>query len=321
MKRFLLFALIASSNTTIAAETHPQEAVKALEDKFGVHKGLRRNHTKGLCFSAKFVANQSAQKYTSSSIFNGEPINVVGRFSHAGGNIMQKDMDAKVLGMALLFSNGNAEHKMAMLNLPYFAVPTPEAFVKNLTLNISSSEQKETKKERLDEFRLQTPSLGHLQQALAERGQSSHGYENYYYNSIHTFYLIDKDGNKQAARWIFYPNNRVNPDSEEWSEAENFREILESKISRGNVSFDMIVSFPDYSDILNNPTYQWVTTGVRENFGRLSITGLDAQCESVNFDPNQVSSGFESSEDPVLLFRSGAYAVSFAKRLSERAAN
>jgi catalase len=39
-----------------------------------------------------------------------------------------------------------------------------------------------------------------------------------------------------------------------------------------------------------------------------------ADCEKINFDPLVMADGIAPSTDPILLFRSPAYAVSFAKR-------
>ncbi len=53
--------------------------------------------------------------------------------------------------------------------------------------------------------------------------------------------------------------------------------------------------------------------------GTLTITAAmpqkGAACEKINFDPLVMEEGIAATNDPVLLFRSPAYAVSFAKRL------
>jgi catalase len=40
-----------------------------------------------------------------------------------------------------------------------------------------------------------------------------------------------------------------------------------------------------------------------------------AGCENINYDPLVMADGIAPSNDPVLLFRSSAYALSFADRL------
>ncbi|WP_462164858.1 catalase [Pseudoalteromonas xiamenensis] len=303
----IVLLLIAAVPFGVAAnQVDPNAAISAFEKKFGVSEGKRRNHTKGLCFVATFTATPEAAKYTVSPIFSGEPIAVVGRFSHPGGNLHSEDAKTKVLGMALDFRYNDIHHKMAMLNVPFFSVPMPEAFVEQLTITPAEREV----------FKAKYPSVGQFEQALVERVAGSHDYFEQYYNSIHTFYLVNKAKEKQPVRWTFYSQTMQALADRATL---NFEQQAEQKLALGPVTMDMIVSFPHESDKLNDPTYQWVTSGERVHFGQLHITGLGADCEPVNFDPTMVSPGFELSDDPVLRFRSPAYAISFGKRLSEAA--
>ncbi|MFC0119187.1 catalase [Pseudoalteromonas xiamenensis] len=306
MKAIILLLLAAVPLGATANQVVPNAAITAFEKKFGVSEGKRRNHTKGLCFAATFTATPEAAQYTVSPIFSGEPISVVGRFSHPGGNLHSEDAKTKVLGMALDFRYNDIHHKMAMLNVPFFSVPTPEAFVEQLTI---------TPAER-GAFKAKYPSVGQFEQALMEREAGARDYFQQYYNSIHTFYLVNKAKERQPARWIFYSQNMTGLASDN---SLDFAQQAAQKLASGPMAMDMIVAFPHVSDKLNDPTYQWVTSGERVNFGRLQITGLDAECEPVNFDPTLVSPGFELSDDPVLKFRSPAYAISFGKRLYEAA--
>ena len=55
--------------------------------------------------------------------------------------------------------------------------------------------------------------------------------------------------------------------------------------------------------------------------GTLTITQATPQqkgvaCEPINFDPLVMADGIAPTNDPVLLFRTPAYGVSFGKRLS-----
>lgn len=190
-KQIALVVMFASSFAVHANITSPSDAVSALEEKFGFHKGKRRNHTKGLCFSGTFQASAQAGKYTKSPIFNGDIIPVIGRFSHAGGNIASQDAKAKVFGMALQFKKGATTHKMAMLNLPFFPVPTPEAFVERLRLKSPKEKNVEN-----NEFNRKYPAVKHLEDILSGRENNQSDYTEHYYNSIHTFWLENKKGEK-----------------------------------------------------------------------------------------------------------------------------
>jgi catalase len=54
--------------------------------------------------------------------------------------------------------------------------------------------------------------------------------------------------------------------------------------------------------------------------GTLTITQSSPQrggeCEKINFDPLVMAEGIAPTDDPILRFRSPAYAASFGKRLS-----
>src|SRR6185312_16330998 len=64
----------------------PNQVVAALEGAYGVHRGDRRNHTKGFCAVGSFIGLRSAHIYTRSALFSAESIPVVARFSIGGGD-------------------------------------------------------------------------------------------------------------------------------------------------------------------------------------------------------------------------------------------
>ena len=53
--------------------------------------------------------------------------------------------------------------------------------------------------------------------------------------------------------------------------------------------------------------------------GTLTFTGATpqegAECKNINYDPLVMSDGIAPTDDPVLLFRSPSYALSFVQRL------
>jgi catalase len=100
----------------------------------------------------------------------------------------------------------------------------------------------------------------------------------------------------------------------------NFLEqALISRAGKGHVRWDMVVSLGEAGDPLDNPTVAWPETRKKIKVGTLSITAAmpqkGADCERINFDPLIMADGIAPTDDPVLRFRSPAYAISFAKRL------
>src|SRR6266850_2246861 len=74
-------------------ELMAEEVVTALEVAYGIHPGERRNHTKGTCALGAFVGKSEAAVYSRSSLFSGQPLPVVARFSLAGGDPEASDAE------------------------------------------------------------------------------------------------------------------------------------------------------------------------------------------------------------------------------------
>ena len=55
-------------------EVSAPEVVGAIEGAFGVNKGERRNHIKGVCALGEFVGTKEAAAYSRSELFSGKPI-------------------------------------------------------------------------------------------------------------------------------------------------------------------------------------------------------------------------------------------------------
>src|ERR1700752_5419786 len=93
------FSPILSSGVSVASETQShdtkaeeeqteataEKVVDALEGAYGVQRGQRRNHTKGVGALGSFVGSPEASTYSRSELFSGKALEVIARFSVAGG--------------------------------------------------------------------------------------------------------------------------------------------------------------------------------------------------------------------------------------------
>lgn len=106
------------------------QVVAALEGAYGVHPGQRRNHAKGTCASGTFAGAADIARYSRSTLFSGDPVQVVARFSLAGGDPNARDTEKSPRGMALEFRlpNGSLQH-MTMINTPMFFATIPRTFL------------------------------------------------------------------------------------------------------------------------------------------------------------------------------------------------
>src|ERR1700756_6024595 len=75
----------------------------ALEGAYGRHKGKRRNHTKGFGTTGYFVGTKEAGQLSRSALFDGDRIEVIGRFSIAGGEPSASASGRSPRGMGLEF--------------------------------------------------------------------------------------------------------------------------------------------------------------------------------------------------------------------------
>ena len=100
----------------------------------------------------------------------------------------------------------------------------------------------------------------------------------------------------------------------------NFLEqALIERTRQGPARWDMMISIGKPGDPENNPTLAWPESRKQIRGGTLTISAAmpqkGAACEKINFDPLVMGDGIAPTNDPILLFRSPAYAISFGKRL------
>src|SRR5258708_4641485 len=86
----------ANETSSVAGSEGGEELVAvavndALEGAYGRHKGKRRNHTKGFGTTGYFVGTKEAAQLSRSALFDGDRIEVIGRFSIAVGDPSASD--------------------------------------------------------------------------------------------------------------------------------------------------------------------------------------------------------------------------------------
>jgi catalase len=330
---FLTLASTASSVPVLAlgeppasTEVTAPQMIDAFEGTFGVHPGQRRNHIKGTCAAGEFVGRADAAALSRSALFSGKTIPVIARFSLGGGSPEVPDAAPAPRGMALEFHfPGGALQHITMIDAPIFAVASPTSFHDLLLAAKPDPKTGQPDPEKLKAFAATHPDA----MALTEWGKNHTPTANYYqttFFSIHTFKFIDAKGTEHPVKWRFIPRDGT----KEMSAAEikaaphDFLEKnLIERTGKAPAVWDMIVYVGEPGDPQDNPTLAWPETRKHFTAGTLTITQATPQqkgvaCEPINFNPLVMADGIAPTNDPVLLFRSPAYAVSFAKRVSGR---
>ena len=314
--------LLTSVPAAAAEEVSAPQVVEAIEATFGVTPGERRNHIKGTCAVGEFVGSKEAATYSRSALFSGKPVPVIARFSLSGGNPKAPDTAKSGRGMALEFKLPKGQlHHITMLNTPMFGAANPQTF---LDLMLAIRPDPATGKpdpEKIKAFKASHPDNQAQADFLASNNPPT-SYANSSFWGIHTFKLIDRKNKATLVRWQFVPQDGEKrlSDEELKSAGANFLEkALIDRAQQGPVRWDMMVSIGQPGDAENDPTVLWPADRKQFKAGTLSISAAKpqkgAECEPINFDPMAMADGIAPTNDPILRFRSPAYAVSFAKRL------
>ncbi len=320
-----LAVLIPHAAMAVDATPDASQVVAAIEGAFGVTPGERRNHIKGTCAAGEFVGTKEAAKLSRSPLFSGQPVPVIARFSLSGGNPKAPDVAKSGRGMALQFQLPKGQlHHIAMLNTPMFGAAHPQTFLDLMQALQPDPATGKPDPEKMKAFKASHPdNLAQAQYLASNNPPASYASSSYW--GIHTFKFIDRKGKATLVRWQFVPQDgeRRLSDDELKTAGANFLEAsLIERTQQGPVRWDMMVSIGQPGDSETDPTVLWPAERPRIKAGTLTIRSAEAQkgapCEPINFDPLVMAAGIQPSDDPVLRFRSPAYAVSFGKRLSER---
>jgi catalase len=318
-------AVVAPLAVAQQSEVTAEDVVTALEGAYGVHPGERRNHTKGTCALGTFVGMPEAAAYSRSPLFSGSAVPVVARFSLAGGDPESSDAERSPRGMALEFRlpNGGLQH-MTMINTPTFFAAVPRTFLDKMRALKPDPATGKPDPEAFKAFVASHPDNRGQAMFLAESNPPvSYGSSAYY--GIHTFKFINRENRITLVRWRFVPQDGEKPltDSELPAMPRDFLEpALIDRTRQGPVRLDMLLTIGEPGDPEDDPTLAWPKDRKELKVGTLTISSAMAQpgagCEKINYDPLVMGDGIAPTNDPVLLFRSPSYGVSYSKRLQGR---
>lgn len=318
----LALALALPPAFAAGEEVTADAVVAALEAAFGVHPGERRNHIKGICAAGTFVGTREAARYSRSALFSGRPVPVTARFSLAGGNPKAPDTAKSARGMALelRLPDGQLQH-MTMLNTPVFGAANPRTFLDLITALRPDPATGKPDPEKIKAFRASHPESQAQAQFLDNHNPPA-SYASSAYFGIHAFRFVDRADKATPVRWRFVPHDgeRRLSDKDLKTAGPDFLEAdLLARTRRGPVRWDMVLTVGEAGDATDDPTQAWPEARQQLKAGTLTLTAATPQkgapCEAINFDPLVMGDGIAASDDPVLRFRSPAYAASFAKRM------
>lgn len=334
MKKTILAAAAAAAGlasmmlpVVAQAQASPPEAqVNALESLFGKQASFRRSQAKGLCASGYFEGNAVGRSLSTASVFSGEKVPVVARFSVGGGNPKASDKSRSVRGLALQFTTAKGEQwLMANISAPMYFVSKPEHFAPFLQVRTPDPATGKPDPVKLKAFNDANPDSliqgGYLAKAPIP---ASYGTVSYW--STNAFELVNAKKESQFVRWEFTPDTGTIGLTEEQLKSlpdDFLADELRKRVAAGPVSFAFRVQLADKSDQLTDPTKVWPDSRTVLPIGKLVIDKVEAAlggaCDKITFNPLVLPAGIKPSADPVLLARPAPYGISLGRRLTEAA--
>src|SRR6202047_4421120 len=305
-------------------EATAEKVIDALEGAYGVQRGQRRNHTKGVGALGSFVGSPEASTYSRPELFSGKALEVIARFSLAGGDPEASDAEKSPRGMALEFRLPNgALHHMTMIHTPMFFAAVPGTFLDKF---IALTPDPVTGKPSPDKFKAfmarHADNTG--QGSFLQANNPPPSYAHCAFYGIHTFKFIDQEDKVTMVRFRFVPQDgeRQLSDADLKTMPRDFLEgALINRMRPGPVHWDMILTIGEPGDPEDDPTILWPANRKELKVGTLTIASATSEKQAgsygINFDPLMLDDGIAATNDPVLLFRSSSYAVSHTRRLQD----
>ena len=279
-------------------------------------------HAKGTLCAATFTPTTEAAQLSRATHFAGGNVRAHVRFSNGSGDPTAPDYEPREgRGMAAKFylPDGSTTDIVG-ITLPAFFVNTVEAFLEFTRARRPDPQTGEPDADAVGRFLGEHPeALTAAAAVLAATPPES--YLRCAYNALHTFRFVDAHGGSRYVRYRFEPEAGEAVLSEAEAKARGpdyLQRDLADRLGLGRASFILSVRIAADGDPTGDPTAVWPDDRIRVSLGRLEVTGLAHDREQGDdvlvFDPTRVTDGIELSDDPILRFRSDAYAASVLRR-------
>jgi catalase len=298
--------------------TTPQEAVAAVNGRFGRHEGYRALHAKGTLCTGTFTATPEAARLTRAAHMQGSPVRATVRVSNGGGDPGVPDYEPDVRGLAVkLYLPDGTRTDISTQTAERFITPTPDGFVELMRANTGGASQAWKMPLFLARHPRTIPALPAFLAAL--KPPASYATRTYY--AIHSFRWVDAEGGSRYVRYRFVPeagDATLGLRDARRRGRDYLREELVARLERGPIRFTLEVQIAAGGDPVDDPTQPWHADRETVAAGTLELTGLEHDREGPGdvlvFDPTRVTDGIELSDDPVLRFRTRAYSESIEQR-------
>lgn len=285
----------------------------------GPHSGLRANHAKGLIAAGLFMPTPEAAAISKAPHFR-RGVGVTVRFSTGTGmpDIPDAAPNSRPYGLALRFAlPGGAYTDFVGISHNGFPVATPEDFL-GLLEAVAQSRNSDAKPAPIETFLASHPAALAFVQAKKPVPRS---FATQPYFGVNAFEFINKEGASVFGRYQIVPvaGEDFLSDDEAANVAPDYlAQELATRVAAKPAKFKVMLQIANKEDPVNDPTVVWPADRKLVELGTLSITRVLPDAKDIErklaYNPLNLPDGIKPANDPVLLFRPAAYAVSTARR-------
>ena len=287
----------------------------------GPHAGYRANHAKGVLASGIFTPTDVAASLSKAPHLQSTTVPVMVRFSNGTGvpNLPDANPNASPHGIAIRFTLPDGTFTdIVAISFNGFPVATPEDFLGLLTSTAASGADVPSPKP-IEQF------LGSHPAALkfvTTPKPAAVSFATLPFYGVNAFKFTNAQGLSEYGRYQIIPvagDQRLSDKAAEAMAPNYLMEELPVRLKAGPVQFRLVAQLAKKGDSTTDPTSVWPDERPQVDLGVITLTGPvanDAEVQKTTmFNPLALPEGIAASEDPVLLARPGAYAVSFGQRL------
>jgi catalase len=292
----------------------PEQAIEAIDERYGYHPGRRAFHAKGTLWSGTFRATPEAARLTRAAHMQGRPVPVTVRFSNGSGDPNVPDYALDLRGLAVTFHLADgARTDLSAQTVPRFPFRDVDPFIELVRV----SKPGLTAALKMPLFLARHPrALGALRANLAAlQPPPSFAARRYY--ALHAFKWLDAEGGERYVRYTWKPTVDLPNLGRGEAKARGrdyLSEELVQRIQEGPVRFELEVQIAADGDDPDDPSSEWPEGRERVVVGTLEVTAPTDEGDDLVFDPTRLVDGIEPSDDPILRFRPRAYAISHERR-------
>lgn len=290
--------------------------------------GYRRGHARGIAFHGHFEATPAAAALTTAEHLQGGPIACVVRVSNGGASPYLADRETakrgNTVGLAVRFELPSGDHSnWTAVNAPAFPTRTPDDFGA-----MASAQRPELPGKQPNPLRMAAFVAAHPYTFVGIKAAATLpppvSFATARFNGFHAYWLVRADGHRQAFRFRWLPlagEVAIDPADDVELPPQYLISEIKQRVARAPVAWRLVFQLAEPGDATDDLTKLWPESRPLVVAGELTIDRLhedQALVDDFVFDPTRVPPGIELSDDPVLHFRSEAYAESHRRRTSER---